>query len=78
MQVQTRVPLYGPTLGSYLRVPPQGPGFSVSPQGPESHFSSMPTTKKFSRLKSKTSHRRCSINKAVLKNFAIFIGKHLC
>ena len=24
------------------------------------------------------SHRRCSIKKCVLKNFAIFIGKHLC
>ena len=26
----------------------------------------------------KSSHRRCSIKKAVLKNFGIFIGKHLC
>ena len=26
----------------------------------------------------KTSHRRCSIKKAVLKNFAIFTGKHPC
>ena len=26
---------------------------------------------------SKSSHRRCSIKKAVLKNFAIFKGKHL-
>ena len=26
----------------------------------------------------KSSYRRCSIKKAVLKNFAIFIGKHLC
>ena len=26
----------------------------------------------------KSSHQRCSIKKAVLNNFAIFIGKHLC
>ena len=26
----------------------------------------------------KSSHRRCSIKKAVLKNFAKFTGKHLC
>ena len=26
----------------------------------------------------KSSHRRCYITKAVLKNFAIFTGKHLC
>ena len=25
----------------------------------------------------RSSHRRCSIKKAVLKNFAIFTGKHL-
>ena len=25
-----------------------------------------------------SSHRRSSINKVILKNFAIFIGKHLC
>ena len=25
-----------------------------------------------------SSHRRCSIKKSVLKNFAIFTGKHLC
>ena len=25
-----------------------------------------------------SSHRRCSVTKAVLKNFAIFTGKHLC
>ena len=33
-------------------------------------------------LKQKTqyrsSHQRCSVEKAVLKNFAIFTGKHLC
>ena len=28
--------------------------------------------------KSRSSHRRCSTKKAVLKNFAIFEGKHLC
>ena len=26
----------------------------------------------------RSSHRRCSIEKAVLKNFTIFTGKHLC
>ena len=26
----------------------------------------------------RSSHRRCSINKAVYKNFAIFTGKHMC
>ena len=26
----------------------------------------------------RSSHRMCSIKKAVLKNFAIFTGKHLC
>ena len=29
-------------------------------------------------LHSRTSHQRCSIEKAVLKNFSIFTGKHLC
>ena len=29
-------------------------------------------------LNSRSSHQRCSIEKAVLKNFAIFTGKHLC
>ena len=24
------------------------------------------------------SHRRCSVEKGVLKNFAVFTGKHLC
>ena len=28
--------------------------------------------------KFRSSHQRCSIKKAVLKNFAIFTGKHLC
>ena len=28
--------------------------------------------------KSRSSHRSCSIKKAVLNNFAIFTGKHLC
>ena len=28
--------------------------------------------------KSRSSHQRCSIKKAVLKNFAIFTGIHLC
>ena len=28
--------------------------------------------------KSRSSHQRCSIKKAVLNNFAIFTGKHLC
>ena len=28
--------------------------------------------------KSRSSHRRCSVNKDVLKNFANFTGKHLC
>ena len=26
----------------------------------------------------KSSHRRCSIKKSLLKNFAVFTGKHLC
>ena len=30
----------------------------------------------FTRVK--TSHRRCPLEKAALKNFAIFTGKHLC
>ena len=29
-------------------------------------------------LNSRSSHQRCSIEKAVFKNFAIFTGKHLC
>ena len=29
-------------------------------------------------LNSRSSHQSCSIEKAVLKNFAIFTGKHLC
>ena len=29
-------------------------------------------------LNSRSSHHRCSIEKAVLKDFAIFTGKHLC
>ena len=29
-------------------------------------------------LSSRSSHQRCSIEKAILKNFAIFTGKHLC
>ena len=29
-------------------------------------------------LQYRSSYRRCSIKKAVLKNFAIFTGKHLC
>ena len=29
-------------------------------------------------LNSRTSHQKCSLEKAVLKNFAIFTGKHLC
>ena len=29
-------------------------------------------------LNSRSSHQRCSIEKAVLKNFAIFTRKHLC
>ena len=29
-------------------------------------------------LNSRSSHQRCSIEKAVLKNFSIFTGKHLC
>ena len=29
-------------------------------------------------VNSRTSHLRCSIKKAVLKNVAIFTGKHLC
>ena len=28
--------------------------------------------------KSRSSHQRCSIKKAVLNNFAVFTGKHLC
>ena len=28
--------------------------------------------------KTRSSHRRCSIRKGVLKNFAKFTGKHLC
>ena len=29
-------------------------------------------------LDSKNSHQRCSVKKSVLRNFAKFIGKHLC
>ena len=31
-----------------------------------------------SQTPSRSSHRRCSVKKGVLKNFANFIGKHLC
>ena len=34
-------------------------------------------TLKVLRRRCKSSHRRCSIKKAVLKNFAKFTGKHL-
>ena len=30
------------------------------------------------RLSTKSSHRRCSVEKGVLRNFAKFTGKHLC
>ena len=29
-------------------------------------------------INSRNSHRRCSVKKGVLKNFAKFTGKHLC
>ena len=29
-------------------------------------------------MKFKSSHRRCSVNRGVLRNFAKFTGKHLC
>ena len=32
----------------------------------------------FSTITNRNSHRRCSIKKGVLKNFAKFTGKHLC
>ena len=35
-------------------------------------------SKNDSEWKFRTSHRRCSVKRAVLKTFAIFIGKHLC
>ena len=38
----------------------------------------MPDTEQFATLSNWQKHRRCSIKKAVLKNFAIFTGKHLC
>ena len=37
-----------------------------------------PNTEQFLYRRDKSSHRRCSIKKAVLKNFGIFIEKHLC
>ena len=30
------------------------------------------------RFEFRRSHERCSVEKAVLRNFASFIGKHLC
>ena len=30
------------------------------------------------QLKHRSSHRRCSVRKGVLRNFAKFTGKHLC
>ena len=38
----------------------------------------MPSTKQLRYHTDKSSHRRYSISKVVLKNFAIFTGKHLC
>ena len=38
----------------------------------------MPNTEQLLYQTEKNSHRRCSIKKAVLKNFTIFTGKHLC
>ena len=40
------------------------------------HFPVLPSSSLSSR--NKTSHQRCSIGKAVLKNFATFTGRHLC
>ena len=38
----------------------------------------MPNTEQLLYQTDKSSHRRCSIKNAVLKNFAIFTGQHLC
>ena len=35
-------------------------------------------TKKFDGIWNRSSHRRCSVKIDVLRNFAIFTGKHLC
>ena len=32
----------------------------------------------FQRVKNRSSHRRCSVKKGVLRNYAKFTGKHLC
>ena len=32
----------------------------------------------FHVIKSRSSHRKCSVKKGVLKNFSNFTGKHLC
>ena len=32
----------------------------------------------FGMVRNKITHRRCSVGKAVLRNFAKFLGKHLC
>ena len=37
----------------------------------------MPNTEWLFYQTDKSSHRRCSIKEAVLKNFAVFTGKHL-
>ena len=36
------------------------------------------TSTYFGRAKYRSSHRRCSVKKGVLRNFAKFTGKHLC
>ena len=42
------------------------------------NYPTLPNTEQFLYQTEKSSHRRCSKNKAVLKSFAIFTGKHLC
>ena len=37
-----------------------------------------PSLARFESAQNRSSHRRCSIKKGVLKNFAKFTGKHLC
>ena len=39
---------------------------------------SLPNTEQLLYQTKKSSHQRCSEKRAVLKSFAIFIGKHLC
>ena len=44
----------------------------------DSYVSQLPPTYHENCKTSRSSHRRCSVRKGVLRNFAKFTGKHLC